>query len=443
MLKHFSMLLGLLMIVSTKIYGLNKNNFLIPTWFVVGQNHTYAAPLLTISADNAHSWQEIDITDKNNHGIFSAISCSHEFCVTVGQSHAPILATSMNAGLTWRMLPPINGLTNYGAFYSVNCVDHQSNIICSIVGEDFNTGAPLLVVSTDSGITWNIKSITEFPRRGYLRDTRCIKNNGSVTCIAVGHDDANSGPPLLVVSQDAGVTWTVKTVKNISSGVLMSVTCSKTQHSSLCLAVGQNVSNNSPLLLMSKDSGHSWAPLSLSILPKEGYFHHVNCANHALNTICIAAGRDFSNNLPLLMISIDSGTTWFKALLKHSTDAAFYHSSCSIGGTCIAVGQDFIHALPLLAVSQYPNITNWQIKRVASITKKGIFTASTCADNNAISTCVAVGQTLSGSKSPLLIKSIDQGNTWEVMPILGTMSGRLKAIITSDDYTKLDKIGND
>lgn len=197
------------------------------------------------------------------------------------------------------------------------------------------------------------------------------KNTTVVT--AVGQYDAKTSPtsrdtiayPLLLQSNDAGMTWTPKNFKTIlpknynGYGIFNSIYCGDNN----CLLVGtyrDSKDKNHPLLYKSSDNGINWT--LVTALPKDylndGIFYDVNCDK----MLCIAVGYYRNKNdqwQPLLAVSQNVGLTWFYPetiitnLPANASTPEFKKAYCK-DQLCSAVGQYTLGintTMPLLAKS--------------------------------------------------------------------------------------------
>lgn len=176
-----------------------------------GQSWTYT---LTSSAPTLPS--DYDQSSQSTKG-FSSVSCSTTSCVAVGSYSStdtfnyPLAATSLDGGLTWSYTldsstpnTSTGDLTN--EFNSVSC----SGNTCVAVGESGDSPTyPLIATSNNGGQTWTYTVLnnssalpSDFSDRGFLYNVSCQ----GTTCIASGRYNQPL-KPLLLSSTDSGVTW--------------------------------------------------------------------------------------------------------------------------------------------------------------------------------------------------------------------------------------------
>ena len=274
--------------------------------------------------------------------------------------------------------------------------------------------------------------------------------------IAAGSYVNNSSTinPLLVLSQDLGVTWSypdsiispIFTLFNInpfaSNGQFYGASCNGVT----CIAVGDYFDSSSiqhPLLTVSQNAGTTWSypnsittpvftPTNTNPFVSNGQFNGASCSGN----ICIAAGfyADGSSvQRPLLAMSQNSGATWsypnsitapvFTPVntIPFVSGGGFNGTSCS-GTICIAAGNYYDGSVqrPLLAVSQntgstwsYPNAIPAPVFTPSNsypFASDGQFKGASCTG----SICIAVGLYFDGSsvQRPLLAISQNSGATW-------------------------------
>lgn len=204
-----------------------------------------ALPLLAVSHDHGLSWSyPPSVTSlqnlpadysQNQHGLntgFFSVSCDGALCAAAGQysqGHtAPLLAVSHNDGDTWDYphinFPPDYQAAGFSFFNSVSC----RRDLCVAAGFYLNRSAtflPLLVVSTDQGITWNSPPDITDPNKlppdffsGISFGFSSV-NCGDTACVAVGNYGYSSkGKGLVAVSTNGGINWsypsTIYTIGN-------------------------------------------------------------------------------------------------------------------------------------------------------------------------------------------------------------------------------------
>jgi photosystem II stability/assembly factor-like uncharacterized protein len=289
----------------------------------VGQDYTGTQPpLLLSSKDGGTTWAVKSVSDLTKDGYFNATSCtgsgSSAICTAVGHdwtgNPAP-LVVSNDGGNTWT-LKSVPNLSTHSEFNATSCTGSGSSAICTAAGKD---GAgefpPLLAVSNDGGGTWAIKSVAGLPQTlGTFKASSCTGSGSTAICTAVGRGIGDVSPPYLAVSTDGGTSWALKSVPGLPEhGGFNSISCTGSESSAVCVAAGQaGTGKNPPLLVVSQDGGNTWTMQSLPDLQGSGEFDAVSCKGSGSTAICTASGVDLSDNsqLPLIVMSNDSGLTW-------------------------------------------------------------------------------------------------------------------------------------
>ncbi|MFA6036943.1 MAG: hypothetical protein WC748_02325 [Legionellales bacterium] len=246
-----------------------------------------------------------------------------------------------------------------------------------------------------------------------------------------GGTGANNSP-LLIQSQDNGVTWENFTsiVQNIPNAVTISNSACNLDQT--CIIGGFQTSGSSPALLITTlNSGNDWAVVGkvldgnqLVDLPAPGRFNGSSCSGDN----CIAAGIDLSNDSPLLVSSIDAGASWHKRTITGGPgQAELLGASCN-NNLCIVIGTDYTTSSspPLLASSSDGGVTWTQITTLADdepFPAGAQFrqTEPSCSDK----ICITGGSIVDDSGGPdskffsvvpFLISSVTVG-TWEQVVI--------------------------
>lgn len=180
--------------------------------------------LLALTTNNGLLWSYPPVVNSLQAGTifseFRGASCSGSTCIAAGAffstSLFPLLALTNDRGVNWSFPSDItaNLPANYtfGRFYSASC----SGMICMAAGDIFDGGGvnrPLIAMSRNGGINW------EYPPEVYsgalmppmsllsvqLLSATCI----NTVCTATGTyvDSFSNSHPLVLVTADAGVTW--------------------------------------------------------------------------------------------------------------------------------------------------------------------------------------------------------------------------------------------
>lgn len=369
---------------------------------------------------------------------------------------APLIARSADFGATWSYT-----LTGNSLVYPPALVPQHTHLIpapvlqasscsgntCVMVGNS-NSTAPLAATSTDGGLTWRYSITATTPAApagfvtGYLMDVYCSRT----LCVASGqYNNGSSDYPLVVASNDSGLTWSYVMNANtpslpasyVTSNGMRGVNCNGTQ----CIAVGQYSTSggNGPLIAVS-GNGFSWTYSMYlgapgTTLPSD-YLNNGNFikGNHAgVNFLAagnyqnLDSGSGMTFYYPWIALSQDNGLTWSfplssstaSTITDYADNGMFNALSCS-GGLCVAAGSytnSSSGTMPLAAVSTNGGIS-WTYKISGNspalpsdypVTGTGGFYAAHCSG----STCIVAGNYTVGANSfPLLANSQNNGATW-------------------------------
>ena len=330
----------------------------------------------------------------------------------------PLLVVSTNSGNTW-IVKSVTGLTINGTFSGSSCTGSGSAAICITAGQD-STGStpPLLAVSTDGGNNWATKSVTGLPVSGFFLGTSCTGSGSTAVCTAVGEGNPD---PLIAVSTDGGNNWAVKPVTGLPAiGIFVGASCTGSGSSAVCAAAGYDGIVTTPILAVSTDGGNTWIKKSVTGIPVSANFRATSCTGNGSSAICTAVGQD-TTGTAIVAVSTDGGNTWaIKPVPGLTIGGIFFGTSCigsESSAICIATGQDGT-GVPLVAVSTDGGNT-WAVKSVTGLPVSGFLIAASCSGSGPAAVCTAAGTDGTGSEPPLLIVSTDGANTWAVRSVLG------------------------
>lgn len=264
----------------------------------------------------------------NNY--FKSASCFNHHCIAVGvfNSTYPLIATSLDDGANWSYTMDNTSPALPANFFGGSLLVSAS---CStqgcIAGGYYNINGtdyfPILFLSTDNGATWTNQVSSLSPALppgftdGYLSKLSC----SGQYCIASGFYNSLQSP-LLLSSTDGGLSWSYKIdattpalPADVNGVVILNTASCSGQN---CIASGRYGAGATvyPLLANSIDGGLSWNYSINSSSPSlpldyvtDGSFENSSCEGQ----ICIAFGS-YTNNLallvPLLATSTDGGISW-------------------------------------------------------------------------------------------------------------------------------------
>lgn len=248
-----------------------------------------------------------------------------------------------------------------------------------------------------------------------------INSKNDAPQLAIGSFEKNQ--PLLLMSEDKGSSWHIKTLSDIITNVtLKSISCVDAN----CVLVvhdhnlpeGSEYIHDLPIFLVSHDYGTTWSKTSLYTHPYEFISAHTSKVL-CVEKRCIAIAnykRLFDLGVarhPLIMTSENSGDTWSYVDKIPGIDPECYTDLKKIylhKNNYIVVGSYADKALILINKG---NDNKWQIiKNIVDFPDGGESTIYdvTCTND----TCIASGVIKKAFKNtPLLLISKDNGETWQ------------------------------
>lgn len=252
----------------------------------------YQTPLLLVSKDNGNTWSQLEensglpSTDMLKGALLTALQCTDNSCfaATTGSQTAPFLMQSQDHGQSWSVVSAIANIpsaSNLNPFLSaLSC----TNTFCVSAGSwDWMSpdqppkGLPFILRSDNKGFAWSfVENIMNLPTnfQGVELNSASCSENMCVVGGNFGYEKNSSKLPLLLSSQDSGLTWSfVQTIKNLPSSFLdasiKKVNCS----ADICIAIGswnKTAFQSLPLILESQDKGQTWTFIeNITNLPSE------------------------------------------------------------------------------------------------------------------------------------------------------------------------------
>lgn len=265
------------------------------------------------------------------------VDCNNDVCIAVGQSSdrkekkraVPLLLTSCDAGKTWTLKSNqfISGLEKKDDIFinQVRAADIFGNPNIAIGHYYANpntsifdvTSDSFILISNDNGGTWKtINKIVNLPACNVYDITKASCNANA--CIAIGNYKYDYTPmPLVLLSQDKGVTWTSIKTTDAPNGDLKNSYCDANK----CIIAGlynpdPQSSKTLPVILVSDAKGESWKSIrQIDQLPSHNIFENtssITCTNHH----CVIGGYYFKESdknqfrHPFFLNSQDDGNTW-------------------------------------------------------------------------------------------------------------------------------------
>lgn len=407
----------------------NRVTVVVPSFLVgmgAGESLTGGqVPLVGVSTDGTlSSWAIKPISGNPALGQYVSGACTgsgqNTICAAAGTNlvtNRPIIAVSTNAGATW-INAPIVGNPAAGAFSSVSCTGSGVTAICAAVGSDDDSGAALIVVSTDGGTTWTNTPIAGNPA-GLYSGVSCTGSGATAICAAGGSDF--TAAPIIAVSTNGGITWTSKPIAGApGSGTYNSVGCTGSGSTAVCAAAGLEFNTFGGILAVSTDGGNTWTNKSIAgpgPVPGDA----ASCTGSGSAAICVASGSDFLTGI--VAVSTDGGNTWTRKVITGNPAAGDYLSADCVGSgstaLCVAAGvANGVVQSGSIAVSTDGGNT-WTHKTFTGDPGKGVLSTVSCTgDSGPAAMCVIVGQN-GVTNQPMVVVSTNGGHTWATKPITG------------------------
>lgn len=342
-----------------------------------GRNTSTNEPSLYGSMDSGTSWESEVVTDQPALGIYNAVACTglagDATCIAAGRNSTDseaMIALSKNGATTWAKVP-LNTPPD-GTFLAAACTGSGNNARCFAGGQDTSTNAPLIAASTDNGDTWNFVTIGDAPPpNGVINGASCSGTGSLAICVGVGHD-AGSNNAFIAQSTDGASTWSTIGINGApADAILHGVSCVGEGLSARCVAVGQNLVNDSPLVTVTTDGGSMWTIPTISGAPATAVLNSVSCSGTGDTAVCAAAGNETGTppNAPFIAISTDGGETWSSATIASApSNAVLSRISCT-GTTsttyCAAFGQDDTDGI--IIQTRDSGATNWTLPTITGL----------------------------------------------------------------------------
>lgn len=284
-----------------------------------------------------------------SHGGLSAISCTDDMCVAVGgysndstTQGSPLLLVSRDLGNTWSNIQNISHLPKMqsGSLNTITCT--KNFCIAGGVATLKGTGdqVPMLITSSDNGQSWTYVQNINYPPKIHFASLKSIKCNLNSCVVAGSYEDGDRNHHvLLLLTQDKGESWSF--IKEIPQLANKNVSIADLAYSNeTFIAVGDYNDKGSikfkSLILVGKNSGSSWALSDFS----HDTLQMINSISCTDNT-CLAGGAIISSKDAPLIISQDSGKSW--ALVKNIPKLGQAPGNIDVvkcfGDSCTATGQ--------------------------------------------------------------------------------------------------------
>lgn len=349
--------------------------------------------------------------------ISSSCSGSHDkvTCLVAG---GKTVYYTLDKGKTWEIAPtfaePSNNNYPQDRPY-VKCNQSLSGNYCFYLGTNLhlhtspNTYLYSIFAKLDEENHW-----TSFRRYwddgGYLyKEIQCQSNH---SCFISG-----SSP---LSSSDAGTNW-----NDLAYPVRKSLVCIN-NNGSFCLSTD---ATEIPTILKTVDD-KSWQPHVIGQLPNnanEYKIHSIHCTSASNTGLCVAVGEYLdarSKQRPFLAKSIDGGNQWsYQSFFASLPKGALLQVNCNQqnNASCIAVGYQYENNVQTpLIIKTSDNGATWQEKKIEStIVKEGYLKALYCGVNRSKFICTAGGKNNQSNQPSLFIQSEDDGTTWVAQSVSG------------------------
>lgn len=394
----------------------------------------------------------------------------------VSKSQYPLLATSLDSGLTWLytitsaspVLPtvctnPAGGADILIKLNSSSCGNDQLCIAAGTCAIDVEGNlSPLLATSTDGGTTWDY-TITDtqptMPTGTKSINLVSVSSSGT-TCATAGSrvDTSANTHPLLATSTN-GSNWVYAMQSsalpsycptggegNPPAAEFTSTSCS----GQICVTVGNCGTADKdppsfPLIARCINNFSSCSYVALpttSPAPKDSNQFYVSNSCSGVNCVIAGTYSDIKGspsaiNLPWVASSVDAGASWVYTITGSTpslpTDCAAGNkgqinvlfksiscsgNNCSVAGSCLVDGDV---QTPLLAYSQTGGVTwAYTITNALLPLPSGATLGELVSTNCAGQDCIAAGSYLDSSKNTLpLVAMSTNGGPW-TYTLLGT-----------------------
>ena len=312
--------------------------------------------------------------------------------------------------------------------------------LLTAVGQVTGTSAPLLSASLDGGNTWAVETIANSPSTGIFNSSSCVGGGSDGICILVGASGTSSTVPLIALSTNGGSSWAVQALSGLpAEGVFNASACTGEGTTAVCVAAGQDLTGSSPpLLYVSQNGGNAWSKVSVVGAPTAGALNAATCTGTGATAVCMVAGIDNTSGAPFLAVSTDGGSTWaVKSISGLPSTGSFDTASCTGSGAtalCVAAGQDTTGLNPPLLVESVDGGNTWSIPTISGLPFSGVYHGASCVGTGVTAICAIAGSN-EDTFVALLVVSTNGGTTWAVKSITGSTS--------NDDLNAVSCTGTD
>jgi len=338
--------------------------------------------------------------------LVHSLSCrSATSCALVGTSSlgSLIMAATPNSGLTWTT-PPVPSPTD----------GHVRAPVSEAVPSSITCAGPATCVVTGSAqpVFADYYSFGFLMRSGNAGDTwssvRLASGADAVSTVACASswcEAVTSGPELLMGSSNLGTSWGVQAESNpIRGGVFRDVACATKLD---CVAVGAVLNTLGGVIgdassARTTNGGRSWrfAPVTAAYS-----LAGVTCPSAK---VCMAVGVKSKAVGPILLRSVNGGSTWASLHLPSAT-TTLNDIACSSIVRCVAVGE----AGGGPAILTTLNGTSWSRRSIAASSMAKVISYLTAITCPTPAVCIAGGAS-KGASGTVVVTS-DAGAHWRAL----------------------------
>ena len=316
-------------------------------------------PLLAVSRDNGDTWNAAAIPPFAQNTQFNTTSCTGSgdtaICLAAGSLPSsfvtPVLIQSTDGGQNWSAVT-VGNLPANGTFIASSCTGITSNSVCTVVGGNVTTSAPLLLVGTAAGSSWNISTGLAAFSTVTLTTTSCTGSGNTAVCVVAGYNSVNGGSvPFIALSSDGGSTWAPQAIADLpAAGRFTSSSCTGSDNGVICSVAGVNNSENKALIaVLNTSSGINWTVPALNPAVSAGFtLTTTSCTGSGSTALCTAAGQNINTGAGTLIQSTNGGSSWTSSNIVSGMPASpgFRGSYCSVNqAICTAVGGTLLQTI--------------------------------------------------------------------------------------------------
>lgn len=262
--------------------------------------------------------------------------------------------------------------------------------------------------------------------------TACTGTNNQSLCIIV---KGTSSPAVLTQTRDKGKSWfnrSIVTDKDTET-FIDSVSCTGSGETAFCVGSGDHripSVASFPLLIQTQNGGKNWE-IVYQNMENAGTFKSLTCSENNSQTSCMAAGWDKS---PLIYRTTDTGKSWKRIDLSsngvQSTGWVQGISCTKSGSFCAALIANDLGKYRIFQTTDYGQ--TWIEKSIIS-SSNNYLSEITCVGEGLNTSCFAIGYYNYPNFKPYLVRTVNQGKTWDQVVLNGFSDG---SEFTSVDCTE-------